>query len=256
MKRKRPETTVLVFLLFVIGGVYTSIAQIKSYEVKSFDKVIISPHIEVIFRKGEEEAVIVEEITEDIGKLNVEVNGKTLRIYLDGAKMVTKNEKIKKDGWKQSKPLYNGTVVKAVVTYKNIKSFSLRGEERFVMESPLVSDRLQLSIYGASQLIMKEVALKDMKVTMYGESFLEVKNGAVAHQKITAYGESKVSMLSVKNKETKITAYGEGSFRVNVSDRIKVTAYGEATVAYIGNPQIDRGIVIGEATIEQIREQL
>ncbi len=34
---------------------------------------------------------------------------------------------------------------------------------------------------------------------------------------------------------------------------LKVTAYGEATVAYKGSPDVDKGIVIGEATIRRIQ---
>jgi hypothetical protein len=52
--------------------------------------------------------------------------------------------------------------------------------------------------------------------------------------------------------ETKITAYGEGIYRIAVDERLKVTAFGEATVEYIGSPDIDKGIIIGEATIRKI----
>ena len=55
-------------------------------------------------------------------------------------------------------------------------------------------------------------------------------------------------------EETKITAYGESNFRVKVSDRLKVTCYGETNVSYSGDPEVDMGLIIGEAKITKIAE--
>jgi hypothetical protein len=56
----------------------------------------------------------------------------------------------------------------------------------------------------------------------------------------------------MENEKTKITAYGESNFRVKVSDRLKVTCYGESTINYEGNPDVDNGIIIGEAKVRKI----
>ena len=74
----------------------------------------------------------------------------------------------------------------------------------------------------------------------------------MANQVYRAYGESEVNTLGMRNQRTKITAYGESNFRVNVSDRLKVTSYGEAEINYEGDPDVDRGIIIGEASIRKI----
>ncbi len=241
-----------LLLFFLISVEYTQ-AQSDNIAVNHFDKVIVSPHIQVTFIEGNEESVSIQKISVSKDKLNIEVKGKTLRIYLDGAKEVTENEKYYKDGKKRTRSVYNGTIVTATITYKNIDELSLRGEEKFICKSPIVQDDFRLKIYGESQVIINEVALKSLQTTIYGESFLEIKSGTINKQKITAYGETKVNTLGVDNKTTKITAYGEGSYRVNVSEELKVTAYGEATIAYIGTPNVNTGIIIGEATIQKIR---
>jgi hypothetical protein len=228
-------------------------AQGNTFTVSHFDKIVVSPHIQATFVEGNNEQVQIVSNTVSNDKVNVEVNGKTLRIYLDGAKEVTKNEKIREGGYKRSKSIYNGTVLIVTITYKDLKELWLRGEEKFICESPLKGNRFRLKIYGESQVYLNEVDLDELHTTIYGESFLEIKKGQVSTQKFTAYGETKINTLGVANKFTKIIAYGEGSYRVNVSDRLKVTAYGEATVAYEGNPEIDKGIVIGEATIQKIQ---
>jgi len=242
---------IIVFILILIAQ--ATMAQ--SIPTDTFDKVVVSPHIAVTFVQGATEGVEVLSTTVADHKLHIEVNGNTLRIYLDGAKEITKNEKYERNGQKKKRSLYRGTVVTAKVTYKNLDELSLRGEERFEVVSPLVQEDFRLKIYGESQVYVHQVQLTNLHTTIYGESYLELMAGAVKNQRYTVYGESTLNALAISNEETKVTAYGEGSYQLNVNNRLKVTAYGEATVAYTGTPKISTGIVIGEATIQQIRNQ-
>ena len=224
-------------------------AQSKTFDVEGFNKVIVSPHIEVIFKKGDKESVIIESMTEPIEKLKVEVKNRTLQLYLEGAKVITKSEK---ESNHTNVPLYKGTVVKATVIYKDVESYSLRGEERFLFESPIDAQKMTLNIYGESEVYLNDVTLKELNVAIYGVSFLKINKGAIDYQKITAYGESHVNLLDVTSKKTKITAYGDGSFQFNVSDELKVTSYGEPTVTYKGDAQVKHGLSFGEVSIVKL----
>ena len=239
--------------LVILFTIQTGFAQTKTVDVDTFDKVIVSPHIQVVFQKGDSESVSIESSTEPEDKINIEVNGKTLRIYLDGARDVTKSEKTNENGYEQRKSIYNGTVVKATVTYKQLEELSLRGEENIVCKSTLEGDKFNLTIYGASQVYLNKVDLGHLKTTIYGASYLEIQEGTIERHKVIAYGETKVNTLGVESESAKITAYGEGSYRLKVSDDLKITAYGEATVAYEGNPEVNKGIIIGEANIQKIQ---
>ncbi|MDO6854966.1 head GIN domain-containing protein [Cellulophaga lytica] len=243
----------IVTALFLVVMTMSVRAQVSEKKVASFNKVIVSPHVQVTFIEGETESVIIESSTVAEHKINVEVSGKTLRLYLEGAKEFTKSEKTYKNGYKQRTSIYKDTVVKAVITYKNIEELSLRGEETIVCKSLFAQNKLRLKIYGESQVFLNDTDLKELHATIYGESFLELKKGSVENLKITAYGETKINTLGIKNDNTKITAYGEGGYRVQVSKKLKVTAYGEATVAYQGNPELNKGLIIGEATIQKIQ---
>lgn len=245
------EKRLVVILFLSLTG--SSFAQTKTFATASFDKVIVSPHIQVNFVEGNHESAAIRSISVPMEKMNVEVIGKTLRLYLDDAKMVTKSERVERNGREGNESIYKGTIVTALVTYKKLNELSLRGEEKFVCESPLKMEKFRLKIYGESQVYLNQVALQTLQATIYGESYLEIRQGTIGRQRFTAYGETKINALNIQNKTTKITAYGEGSYRVNVSDKLKVTAYGEATVAYEGNPDVDKGIVIGEAKIQKIR---
>ena len=244
----QPKSFFTIIILFVCQ---MSFAQTTT-AVKSFDKVIVSPHIQVTFVEGNEESVTVASNAVSNDKLNIEVKDKTLRIYLDGAKELTKNQKVYDNGYKERRSIYNGTIVKATVTYKTLRTLSVRGEETIVCKSNLTGKKFNLKIYGESHVVLNEVNLGELRTTIYGESYLDIKSGTVTHQKYTTYGEGKINSLGVNNNSASITAYGESDFSLNVSDAIKITAYGEAKLKYTGNPVITKGLHIGQLHIDKI----
>jgi len=244
-----PAIILLSILVLSIGQV---LAQTKTFSVNSFDKVIVSPHIQVDFIQADKESVVIDDISVSLEKLNVETSGNTLEIYLDDAKMTTKNETEKNNDYKVKRPIYKGTIVKATIYYKNLNELSLRGEEKFICKSLLNSEKFKLRIYGEAEVKLNEVKLATLSTIIYGESILEIKKGAIGNQKITAYGESEINALDVETESAKITLYGESNVNLNVSKALKITSYGEANIKYTGNPKINKGIVIGETTIEKI----
>ena len=239
-----------VFILLFSIIAYGSLAQ--TTKVGHFDKVIVSPHIEVTFVEGDEESVNIEKSEVDKDKINIEVNDKTLRVYLDGAKEITKNKKGYRDDYGNKTPLYNGKMVTATITYKTLNELSLRGEETHICKSQLRGEKFRLTIYGESHVFLNAVNLGELRTTIYGESVLEIKSGTIDFQKYTCYGESQINSLGIQGNTGRITAYGEADFRMNVSDEISITAFGEATLAYKGNAVVSKGLNIGEVHIHRI----
>ncbi len=243
---------ILVALLAIIMTLGAIQAQEKSFNVKSFDKLIVSPHIAVNLVEGEEEGVVIENAKVSLDKINVEVEGRTLRLYLDGAKVVTKSERISTDQWRGSKSLYNGTMATATVTYRKLENLSIRGEEVVRCKNLFNADDFKMSLYGEAKVYFDSVSIDELTVAIYGSSYLEIGEGTVARQVFRAYGESEVNTVGMMAGETKITAYGESNFRVHVKDRLKVTCYGETNVNYMGSPEVDKGLIFGEARIRKI----
>lgn len=243
MKNKHILATIFIFMSLCL------MAQSKKFTVKSFKKVIISPHIEVEFKKGDKELV---EIIENHSDLNIDVKGKTLHLYLNDAKITSPTKKVKVNGHTQKVPIYKGTLVKAVITYKNVETFALRGEEDFLFKTPIEQDKLTLNVYGEPKVVIEKVALKKLKTTLYGASKFAIKEGSINEQKYTVYGEARIKVSKIKSKQTKVVAYGAANVKVNTSERLKVTSYGEARVYYKGNPKISKGIIIGDTTIESL----
>ena len=241
---------IILFASFLF--VNSSLIAQKTIKFKQlFDKIIVSPHIEAIFKKGNEPSIVIEDINVPIEKFKYELDKGTLQVYLEGAKTYTKNKKIVTRNSERKVPRYRGRVAKVIITYADVEIFSLRGEEKITFQTPLVQKECKLRIYGKSEVTINAIEVDKLHVSIYGDGFLNMKKGSIKKQKITAYGASKVMASRVLSKETTIKAYGDGFFKLNVSKKIKVTSYGEATVLYKGNAQLKKGIVIGESTIRK-----
>lgn len=243
---------VIIFFMPLLF-LYSNLNAQKTIKLDSdFDKIIVSPHIEVIFNKGKEPSIVIEDINVPMEKFQYELKKGTLQVYLEGAKTYTKNKKIIKNNYETKVPLYKNRVAKVIITYVDVNTFSLRGEEKINFQSPLNQKQCKLLIYGKSEVTINNIEVDRLYVSIYGESFLKIDKGTIKKQKITAYGASKVMAADIVSKETKITAFGDGSFQLNASEKIKVTSYGEATILYKGDAQLKKGIVIGESKIKKV----
>jgi hypothetical protein len=236
-------------VLLLLTGI-SATAQTRT--VDHFTKVIVSPYIQVTFVEGNEERVTINEIKVDENKLHIEVNNKTLRIYLEGAKDIPKYEKDHSDEYEGRHPLYHNTAVVATITYKTLTDLSLRGEETQLCKSAINTEKFTLNIYGESEVIFNELNAEELETTIYGEASLKLKAGSVKHQEYTCYGEGKINSLSIAGSSSRIIAFGEADVALNVSDRIKISAFGDAKVHYKGNPEIVKGIHFGDMIIDKI----
>ncbi len=245
------KKNLLIAILSLIG-IATLSAQ-KSVTVDAFKKVIISPHIEATFVQGDEEKVTIDHASISEDKINIEVSGRTLRVYLDGAKTTTKSERVKNERWKGKRSIYQGKILEVTITYKTLENLSIRGEQEAKLNSPIDQEEFHLSIYGESDVFLESLRTDEFTVAIYGESYLEIREGDVQYQRYRTYGDSEVNALGMANRSTKITSYGESDFKVNVSERLKVTSFGEAKINYEGSPNVNKGIILGETRIRKIR---
>lgn len=237
-----------VILLF---SVVTTHAQ--SIPVDRFHKVIISPYIQTTFVEGDEESVTINNIVVDSSKLHVEVEGGTLRLYLDGAKDIPRSRKeYRVDGSRQYGPLYPNHAVVATVTYKKLDVLSLRGDETYLCQSPLYARDFTLRVYGDPKVILTETHFNQMHTTIYGDANLDFRSGEINEQYYTAYGDGHINTTGVKGQTAKVIAFGEAEFRLNVSDWIRIVTFGQARLRYLGSPEISKGMHFGGVDIAKL----
>lgn len=246
-----------IFLLIKTATAFTFIllmaldakAQLKAQNIGHFEKIIVSPHIELILEQGDIESVVIENARVSEEEINVKVIGNSLRIYLDDAKTITQYKKKKEDGHKWKTPMYSGKMVTAHVTYKSLKKLSVRGEEDVIVLNEISAKKFRLKLFGEIKMDVASMKVGKLKTTLYGENRVNINGGSAESQVLICYGENKVDARGFISKNTKTKSFGESELKLNVSKEIRVTALGESEISFVGDARVNRGIMIGENRI-------
>lgn len=237
-----------ILSLFLIShGLF---GQASVIDVKSFDEVSVNSNIQVTFMQGDDEAVRIESLELERDKLNIEVKGGKLHLYLEGTRPFGKNKKRKNANGR----LYNKTMAKLIVTYRELNELTIKGDELIVLDSHVDQEQLRMKVYGDSKVVLNSVALDKLHVSLYGDNEFKVESGSIGYQKYNTYGDSEIDTQQMNAQNSwlaKVASYGDCKFLLSVSNKIKITALGDASVSYLGNPKINKGLVLGEMTVKK-----
>ena len=236
-------STLVLVLCFYISATAQNIQSLDNFE-----KILISPKIEVELVQGEAPSISWEAINIDESKVRINQKRNKLAIYLEDAKLTTKYAK-GKYGWKY--PMYNEDVkVKAVVTYVSLKRIEIRGEENITILSDLdVDKKMVIKAYGASNIKIEGINTNKLKTVLIGENELEIKSGVTKNQKIKTIGENSIVSNNLSTSKTKASAIGENQMSLSVSNILQIWAIGASDIRIMGNPNLYKGLVIGENEI-------
>ncbi|MCA6074825.1 head GIN domain-containing protein [Fulvivirga sedimenti] len=215
-------------------------------ETGDFNRLVLSPHINLVLETGDTPGVRIEYDNVDKHEINVEVNGSTLRIYLEHAKMIEKTEQV---NYHYSKGIYDGAEVTAYVTFTELEMLEIRGDQWVKVQSPINARQFKLKIYGENDVTFDRVNAEYFKVSLFGENELTVKNGDVEYQKYTLYGDNSVEVSGLKSQHTNTKIYGESELSLYASHELEITSFGEPIITYAGDPIVNKGIIIGEPRI-------
>jgi len=241
-------TTVFIAFLFVCQMLN---AQSKDIQTSSFDKIIVSPNINVRLVEAEEGSVRIDRHSIPLDKIKVEVKGKTLRLFLEDAKLVTKTRRQRGRNYKIDVPIYKGGEVDATIFYTDLKKLSIRGEEEVVCESPIKRDKFKVKMYGEVEFIAEDLEVEKLKVALFGENYFEVKNGFARRQTLRTFGENEVNVRRLDNKLAVVRGYGENEYKITANNVIRFSSLGDASIAYSGGADLHKVIVLGETEVRR-----
>ncbi len=229
-------------------------AQIIEQELKSFDKIIISPHFNVNLVEGTSEGIHLN--TNGLPKdlVNIKVVGKTLKLYLEDAKISDrKYNVIKENGWKRKVSIYEGVEIDATITYKKLKHLQVRGTQTVNCDGLLDAPKFRLKLYGETRLKLASLKTDQLKASLFGENKMVIKQGNISRQIVRLFGENSFNTRRVKSKTTKANSFGDSKIYLNTSDWLKVNAFGESAIYFAGNATLYKGIVLGENEFGRIK---
>ncbi len=237
----------IVALWFVLSPAVAQ--QIEEIPLTSFNKIVVGPHIDVELIQGNEEKTMLKYSGVDRQDIHVDIDGNTLRLYLDGARMIPKDQQYNTKKPKKSK--YADARVRAQVSYVTLKKLKVRGEDRVICNSSLTGDRFKLRLFGENDVVLTSVETDVFVASLFGENELQVDAGAVGKGKYKFFGDNEVDAIGLASDYSKAKSFGESEFRLNVDDLFRVSSFGESIFRFTGDAEVSRGFMFGENSIYQ-----
>lgn len=245
MKTVRISLAVLTITLL---AVQVTMGQEISRELRSFNKVVASPKINVILEKGDQESIRLVYSNISADKINISVKHHTLRIYLDDARITEKQHPVPHQG-RQS--VYEDASVTAYITYTELEHLEIRGDQELTCNGPIDSKKFTLKAYGENEIRLTSVRTEYLKTSLYGENSLKIRGGKAEFQKYRLFGENRIDTQALKSYSTTANSYGESRISLNTQDQLRVNAFGESQISYNGNASINRGLIFGRTQINR-----
>jgi HSP20 family molecular chaperone IbpA len=240
-----PKTCLTIFLILTLSlsGISSS-AQILTDSLPHFNKIQVSPKINLVLNQGEKEYIRIEYDGIESEKINYSVKGNKLRIYLEDAKYTIKTEEIIKDGNRQKVPIYRDARVTAYVSYKSLKNIQVRGEETVICHDSLISRKFKIRLFGESRLELAFLQSRHLKVHAFGENKLTIRGGDSDIQTYRLFGENKISTENMAADRIKASSFGESSLALFATEEIRLWGFGEVDMQYAGDPYF-RKLIVG-----------
>jgi Putative auto-transporter adhesin, head GIN domain len=217
----------------------------------SFRKIVVSPKIKLVLKKGEKESIRITALNVDATQLNIRVEGKKLLIYLDDARYLEKRERPGNHFHGSRKSIYHDASVTAYVTYKELKSIEVRGEERVECEDTIQTDKFKLKAYGTTDINLAGLQVRKFKTSLYGENRLRIASGKSMHQRYRLYGENVIESSGLESETIATNVYGEGRVSIKATGEVRLNAFGEPQIFVEGPAQLSKGLVIGRVGIRR-----
>ena len=237
-------TKILTLLIFA-----GSAAAQDTISLQPFEKIIASPHVNVILEKGDKESIRIEYNDIPKNKVNVVVRGSKLKIYLDHARIVEKQVRLHREGYSTKEGIYKDQSITAYVTYKSLKGLEIRGDQELRCNGEINADKFKLKAYGETEIHLASLHTKKFKASVYGENQVTIKSGETDRQVYRLFGENKINSRGLKSVFTTTRIYGEGTISVNATDEVHVSVMGEPRINIEGTSIVSKGIVLGKADI-------
>lgn len=177
----------------------------------------------------------------DPEQINVAVKGKTLKLYLDGARKLEK---------RISTNEYDSVWVTAYVTYKELELLEIRGSQQLTCLDPIQADAFTLRGYGENDIHLTSLKVGFFKAKLYGRNDLRVLEGRTLEQKYKLHGNNRIDSHGLMSDYIITSIFGEGLLRINSLEEVRIDAFGEPRILVDGGAQIHRRLVFGNADIQ------
>ena len=224
-------------------------AQEITRNLKSFKKIIVSPRINLVLEKGDQESIRLVYSNVPADKINITIQNNTLRVYLDDAKVNEKTEQVTPN---ERRSIYHNANLTAYVTYREIEHLEIRGNQELTCNGPLRAERFTLKAYGENEIKLASVKADYLRTSLYGENELKITGGKAEYQKYKLFGENKIDTHELRSYSATTNTFGESQITLSTQDQLRINAFGESQITYNGDADVNKGLVFGNTTINKL----
>jgi hypothetical protein len=227
--------------LTILLALITSAANAQTFEqqLQSFNKVIVSPGVNLILIPGESEQIKIDYHGVDESEVIIEQKAKKLHVYLKDAKIVDITDR------------YRHASITAYVTFKHIRVIEARGEGNVLCDGKIAAKRLKIRAYGETDIRLAHVDAATVRARLYGANKITILEGDAGHLNYKMYGENTIDSRGLVSVTSSTTMYGEGRINLHTTEEVRVNSFGEPSLYVSGSPVISRGIIIGHTNIRR-----
>lgn len=241
----------LIAISCISATLLAQTSNVINKDLRAFTRIIASPKVNVILKKGDKERIELTYSGVSADKINIDVSGRTLHIYLDGARKVERRIEDHGDRFRQYRNMYEGASITAYVTYRELDELEIRGNQELTCNDPIESPEFTLRAYGENDITLASLKTEYFKVALYGENKLSIKSGKVIEQRYKLYGENDINTTEMKSAYISTSIFGEGDLKVHSAKEVRINAFGEPTIQVAGNGKIYKRLIFGEARIRR-----
>ena len=236
-------------LALLVLPFHFSVAQEITRDLKAFRKVIVSPRVNLVLEKGDQESIRLVYSNVPADKINITIQHNTLRLYLDDAKV---NEKTERVTPYERRSIYHNASITAYVTYKELEHLEIRGNQELTCNGPIRAERFTLKAYGENEIKLASVKADYLRTSLYGENDLKIRGGKAEYQKYKLFGENRIDTHELKSYSATTNSFGESQITLSTQDQLRINAFGESQISYNGNADVNKGLVLGDTKIYKL----
>jgi Putative auto-transporter adhesin, head GIN domain len=218
-----------VLTLFVAALAFVSVvpaadsAVVETRAASGFEAIGLEGDIDLVVRQGTRESVQVQAPAGVQPKIEVRVDGGTLRV-----------------GVKKGESLRNAGPVVVTVEVVNLRALASSGSGAIHVE-PLKTPSLAVSLAGSGDATLKQLQTGALEINVAGSSDV-VAAGSATRFKLSIAGSGNVQAGDLVSDEVAVNIAGSGNTRVNAAKSLSVAIAGSGNVDYSGNAVLSSSV--------------
>lgn len=238
--------TLLAALLIVNVGFSQEIEQ----KLQPFDKIVVSPRIDLVLIPGQEESIRITYSGVDKEKILIEEKRGRVHVYLEDAKIYDTGEKRSKHMFDR-RQRYRYAQLTAYVTFKTLRHIEIRGDGEVFCDGHIDAKKIKIKAYGDNDIRIASLEAKIIKGRFYGDNTMRIREGEAGHMNYRLYGDNKIDTRGVRTVTSNTSIYGDGRVLMHVTREVHLTSFGDPSLYVIGSPTISKGLILGEVDIHK-----